>query len=136
MIKTFRYCGKKIINLDFRCKISCHDEYVGCPLLDGTKVAEQPTSFPDLTEKYTARALQFIAEAQEGNSTTPFFLYLAYHHTHHPQFAGARFRNSTTRGAFGDALAEMDHSVGVILSTLRRLGIHRETLVFLTSDNG
>ena len=34
----------------------------------------------------------------------PFFLYMAFQHTHHPQFAGKMFTNSSVRGMFGDAL--------------------------------
>ena len=34
----------------------------------------------------------------------PFFLYVAFQHTHKPQFAGKEFTNSSSRGPFGDAL--------------------------------
>lgn len=37
---------------------------------------------------------------------------------------------------YGDAVMELDYSVGQILSLLRRLGIDSNTLVFFTSDNG
>lgn len=37
---------------------------------------------------------------------------------------------------YGDAVMELDDSVGQILSLLRRLGIDSNTLVFFTSDNG
>lgn len=37
---------------------------------------------------------------------------------------------------YGDAVMELDYSVGRILSSLRRLGIDNNTFVFFTSDNG
>lgn len=39
-------------------------------------------------------------------------------------------------GSYGDAVMELDDSVGVILKELERLGIAKETFVFFTSDNG
>ncbi len=122
------------MHIHFRCQIECAPKYVGCPLLDGTEVIEQPTVLPTLTEKYTQRAKEVI---KDGSSTKqPFFLYMAYGHTHHPQFAGANFRNTTLRGEFGDALAEMDHSIGAIISSVHQLGIENNTFIFFTSDNG
>ena len=47
-----------------------------------------------------------------------------------------RFRNSTLRGSFGDSLAEMDDSVGRILSAAKRMGVLEDTPVIFTSDNG
>ena len=37
---------------------------------------------------------------------------------------------------YGDAVMELDYSVGQILSSLRSLGIDNNTFVFFTSDNG
>ncbi len=34
----------------------------------------------------------------------PFFLYYAFQHMHGPQFSGSRFRNSSSRGPYGDSL--------------------------------
>ncbi len=49
---------------------------------------------------------------------------------------GSQFRNTTYRGGFGDALAEMDHAVGRVMSALSRAGVRDNTLVVFTSDNG
>ena len=50
------------------------------------KIVQQPTDLPNLTKLYTQKAIDFM------NTSTiaakPFFLYMAYHQTHHPQFAG------------------------------------------------
>ena len=69
-------------------------------------------------------------------SKTPFLLYMAFQHTHQPQFAGKMFTNSSIRGPFGDALSELDWGVGQILQALTDEGIENDTLVFFTADNG
>lgn len=37
---------------------------------------------------------------------------------------------------YGDAVMELDYSIGQILSLLQSLGIEHNTFVFFTSDNG
>lgn len=66
----------------------------------------------------------------------PFFLYMAFQHTHHPQFAGERFTNSSIRLKFGDSLNELDWGVGQIFSALIEAGVSDNTFVFFVSDNG
>ena len=68
--------------------------------------------------------------------SSPFFLYMAFQHTHRPQFAEKMFTNSSIRGRFGDALAELDWGVGQILEALKLAGVEENTFVFFTSDNG
>ena len=67
---------------------------------------------------------------------SPFFIYVAFQHTHKPQFAGKQFSNSTLRGAFGDALAELDWGVGEVMQALKDANVENNTLVFFSSDNG
>ena len=69
-------------------------------------------------------------------SGTPFFLYFAFQHTHQPQFAGREFTNTTIRGPFGDALAELDWGVGQVMQALKDANVDDNTLVFFTADNG
>lgn len=38
--------------------------------------------------------------------------------------------------SYGDAVRELDYSVGQILDTLQTLGIDKDTLVIFSSDNG
>ena len=61
---------------------------------------------------------------------------MAFQHTHKPQFAGKDFSNTTLRGAFGDALAELDWGVGEVLQALKDANIENDTFVFFSSDNG
>jgi len=37
---------------------------------------------------------------------------------------------------YGDAVRELDHGVGVILDTVRRLGLASDTIAVFSSDNG
>jgi arylsulfatase A-like enzyme len=51
-------------------------------------------------------------------------------------FASPEFKGKSRAGIYGDAVEELDWSVGQILSTLRSEGLAEHTLVFFTSDNG
>jgi len=102
------------------------------PLIDQEKVVETNPDQTRLTREYTDRAVRFI----EKNRERPFFLYVPHSMPHVPLFAGPDFKGRTERGLFGDVIAEIDHSVGRILETLRRLGLDDRTLVVFTSDNG
>ena len=51
---------------------------------------QQPVDLSTLTEKINVKAEKFVAE--NAASGKPFFLYLPFHQTHHPQFAGMSAR--------------------------------------------
>ncbi|XP_014663265.1 PREDICTED: arylsulfatase A-like [Priapulus caudatus] len=119
---------------DGSCIRPCRNNEAPCPLFGNTTIVEQPADLISLTKKHIDKATDFIKEATDARN--PFFLYYASYQTHHPQFAGQRFTNSSIRGAFGDALAELDWSVGMILKTVKDAGIENNTYVFFTSDNG
>ena len=55
---------------------------------------------------------------------------------HTPVFASDEFYGKSQNGLYGDAVEEIDWSVGEIVRTLERLGLHENTLVIFTSDNG
>ena len=46
------------------------------------------------------------------------------------------FAGKSKAGKFGDAVEEIDWSVGEIIKKLRELNIEQNTLIFFTSDNG
>jgi len=96
------------------------------------EIVEQPVKQDTLTLRYTQEAVRFI----EQNRTKPFFLYLAHNMPHIPLFASDAFRNTSAAGAYGDAVEELDWSVGQVLAALGRLGLDGRTLVFFASDNG
>jgi uncharacterized sulfatase len=85
-----------------------------------------------LTQNYTREAVQFIKEhAQE-----PFFLFLSHTMVHEPLHASQAFRGKSRAGLYGDAVEELDWSVGEILRILEARGLAEKTLVIFTSDNG
>lgn len=101
-------------------------------LFDNEEVVEALDDQSDLTQRLTARSLDFIARHQQE----PFFLYLAHPQPHVPLFASKAFRGSTGAGLYADVIHELDWSVGQILTALERHGLDDNTLVIFTSDNG
>ncbi|XP_016308676.1 N-acetylgalactosamine-6-sulfatase-like isoform X1 [Sinocyclocheilus anshuiensis] len=92
------------------------------------------TGESNLTQIYLKEGLDFIS--QQAMAQRPFFLYSAPDATHSPVYASERFLGKSQRGRYGDAVMELDDSIGQILAHLVSLGIHNNTLVFFTSDNG
>lgn len=66
----------------------------------------------------------------------PFFLFLPLTQVHFPTLPHHDFAGTTGAGDVGDAMAEMDHNVGVILDAIARLGIEGRTIVIWTTDGG
>lgn len=104
------------------------------PLMRDEAVIEAPVDRNLLTVRETEAAIRFLEEKRER----PFFLYLAHAmpgSTLAP-FSSPAFSGKSKNGAWGDAVEELDWSVGEILGALRRLGLEQNTLVIWTSDNG
>lgn len=117
------------------------DEYYGIPysndmrpvqVLAGTQVAEYPVVQATLTTRYAQRAADFMRR----HRTQPFFLELAEAMPHKPLAAAEKHYQKSGAGLYGDALADLDESVGTVLDTLKELGLEERTLVLFTSDNG
>ena len=102
------------------------------PLIEGERVIEYNPDQTQLTTWYTEHAVRFI----EKNKDQPFFLYLPHSMAHVPLFVSDKFKGKSEQGLYGDVMMEIDWSVGQILSTLKRLGIDKKTLVIFSSDNG
>jgi len=85
-----------------------------------------------LTRNYTSEAIAFIRK----NKDRPFFLYLSHNMPHVPLGASEKFRGRSKRGMYGDVIEELDWSAGVVIDTLKELGLDEHTLVVFTSDNG
>ena len=102
------------------------------PLMRNEEVIEYPADQPQLTERYTAEAVNFIT----ANKAKPFFLYLPHTMPHYPLHVSERFKGKSAAGKFGDVIECIDWSVGQILAALKKLGIDEKTLVIYTSDNG
>ena len=99
-----------------------------------TEIIQQPVNITMVPSWYTDNVLSFINQSVSNNQK--FFVYMAFHQTHHPQFASSMFFNTSQRGMFGDAEAEMDYNLGKIMDFLTTMGVDKETFVFFSSDNG
>jgi uncharacterized sulfatase len=105
-----------------------------CPLFrdERMEVADVLGILPSITGRYTAEAVDVI-ETARGR---PFFLYLAHTMPHQPLAASEAFAGRSSAGRFGDAVEELDWSVGQIVAALDRTGVADDTLLIFTSDNG
>lgn len=106
--------------------------YPDLPLIEGERVVAYDPDQTQLTTWYTERAVRFI----EKNHNRPFFLYLPHSMVHVPLHVSDKFKGKSKRGLFGDVVMEIDWSVGQIVSTLKRLGLDKDTMVLFCSDNG
>ena len=104
------------------------------PLMENETVIQAPCDRNGLTKRYTERAMQWIAEHKDE----PFFLYFpqAMPGSTSTPFSSEAFKGKSKNGPWGDAIEELDWSMGVILDQLNELGIAENTLVIWTSDNG
>lgn len=117
------------------------DEYFGIPYsndmsatvyLRGNEVEQFHVDQTQTTQTYTREAVNFI----KRNRDHPFFLYLAHTMVHVPIHVSSQFEGKSGAGKYGDAVLEMDWSVGEVIRTLRELKLEENTLVIFSSDNG
>jgi arylsulfatase A-like enzyme len=107
-------------------------ENFNVPLMRNDQIIERPANQNTLTKRYTEEAIRFIKE----NKKNPFFIYFPHTFPHVPLFASEKFKGASRRGLYGDAVEEIDWSVGQIIDTLRKEKLAENTLVIFTSDNG
>jgi len=107
-------------------------EYWNVPLMRNTEIIERPANQNLFAKRYNEEAVRFIREHKDQ----PFFLYMPHNMPHVPLFASPEFEGKSRRGLYGDTVEEIDHSVGVVLDSIREAGLAEKTLVIFTSDNG
>lgn len=105
---------------------------LNCFLMRGAEIVEQPFISENLTQRMTSEAIEFL----ERNSERPFLLFFSFIQVHTALYASSRFRGRSQHGLYGDAVMEVDWSVGQIMQTLERLKLKENTLVYMTSDQG
>lgn len=86
----------------------------------------------DIADRLAQQAISFLKE----NKNNPFFLYLATNGIHVPRMPHERFQGTTKQGLRGDAIAELDDTMGQILAALDSLGLTENTIIIFSSDNG
>ncbi|HEX2454731.1 MAG TPA: sulfatase-like hydrolase/transferase [Vicinamibacterales bacterium] len=87
-----------------------------------------------MDREITERTVDFMTRSRRARQ--PFFLYVPFTHLHFPTLPHPDFAGKTGAGDIGDAMAEMDRNVGVILDAIAQLDIARETIVIWASDGG
>jgi arylsulfatase A len=119
---------------DFFLGVPHSNDMFPCPLFRNEEMLESNIGYNQarLTGLYAKEAIEFI----KGSKGKPFFLYFASTFPHQPLYASEKFKGKSKAGIFGDAVEEIDWSVGRLMETLREMGVENNTLVFFTSDNG
>ncbi|XP_063098850.1 steryl-sulfatase-like isoform X2 [Cavia porcellus] len=103
-----------------------------CFLMRNYEIRQQPVSFENLTQRMTLEATRFIRR----NTERPFLLFVSYLQVHTALFSSKDFAGKSRHGLYGDAVEEMDWSIGQVLNVLDELGLADNTLVYFTSDQG
>ena len=80
------------------------------------------------------RGIAFMERS--ARARRPFFFYYPMTHVHFPTLPHPDFAGKTGAGDIGDAMAEVDHHVGLVLDALDRLKIASNTIVLWCTDNG
>ncbi|MFZ9388661.1 MAG: sulfatase-like hydrolase/transferase [Chitinophagaceae bacterium] len=86
----------------------------------------------DFADILVKKANDFIVQ----NKNSPFFLYFSTHDIHVPRLPHERFIGKSGMGPRGDAILQLDWTVGEICRILRSNELLENTLIILTSDNG
>lgn len=101
------------------------------------------TSDPKRMNTLTERATNFMT--RQIRAGTPFFLQISHYATHVEKQTNAETYNKYNgkpKGekhddpAWAGMLEDLDHTIGILVDTLEKLGIAGNTYFFLTSDNG
>jgi uncharacterized sulfatase len=98
----------------------------------GVELTKEDVDFKQLTARFFDRGFRFI----EDNKDKPFFLLLALSAPHEPENPHPDHAGKSKAAAYGDVVEEVDENVGKLLARLKALGLERDTLVIVTSDNG
>jgi len=85
-----------------------------------------------MADEFVKRAGAFIAK----NKDKPFFLYFASQDIHVPRTPHPRFKDKSQLTYRGDAMVQLDWSVGAIMKMLEEHGIKDNTILIFSSDNG
>ncbi len=98
--------------------------------MSGGKTARWTDEEVSLT--FLSKALAFIEE----NKNHPFFLYFSLTEPHVPRMPATMFKGKSELGFRGDAILQLDWTVGRIMQQLKYSGLEKNTIIIFTSDNG
>lgn len=81
---------------------------------------------------FLAKAKHFIEESKDR----PFFLFYSLTEPHVPRMPSTVFKGKSNLGYRGDAILQIDWTVGEIMKELTHWGLTENTMIIFTSDNG
>lgn len=97
---------------------------------------EGPTA-PDFVHEHVLDELtEKVLEKLDEYQKEPFFLYFAMPAPHTPILPAEQFQGKSGTNEYGDFVLHCDDVVGRIRAKLQELGIHDNTILIYTSDNG
>jgi arylsulfatase A-like enzyme len=74
---------------------------------------------------------------QNANSAEPIFMSINFMKLHQPSMPAPDYvHKSLSKSKYADSAVELDARIGHIMDKVRALGLHQNTLVFYTTDNG
>ncbi len=86
----------------------------------------------EIADVLVEKSVAFI----DKHKQKPFFLYLATHDIHVPRMPHSRFVGKSGMGPRGDAILQLDWTVGAITAALKNKKLLNNTIIIFTSDNG
>lgn len=86
----------------------------------------------EVSTTFLSVAQQFIRD----NSDKPFFLFFALTEPHVPRMPATYFKGKSDLGYRGDAILQLDWTVGEVMRELDYLGLTENTVIVFSSDNG
>lgn len=86
----------------------------------------------EVSTTFLTKAQEFI----EKNKANPFFLYFSLTEPHVPRMPATMFKGKSKLGYRGDAILQLDWTVGEVMKQLKVLGIEKNTVIIFSSDNG
>lgn len=72
---------------------------------------------------------------KNAKNEKPFYVYVALTQIHPPFIPQPGFEGKSGAGVYADIQMQVDYNVGLILETIKQVGIEQSTIVILTGDN-
>lgn len=88
---------------------------------------------PRITEKTVELIDEHATAAKKGK---PFFIYFPLNAPHTPILPTPKWQGKSGINAYCDFVMQVDDTVGQVIRALKAQGIHENTLVIFTADNG
>jgi arylsulfatase A len=86
----------------------------------------------DVLPTFTKEAVSYIQSHKEK----PFFIYMPLNSPHTPILPSPEWQGRSGISLYADFVMQTDDAIGQVISALKEAGLHDNTLVIVTSDNG